>query len=208
MSKNIYFQDTEPGSLSDIYEIKILICTLLEAVNQPMGQEQINTVFQYNQTVNYFNFCQAITEMLQTGHIVQQTNNSTEVVLALSDLGKDTAHILSDAIPKSTREKTIKTAKSLIERQRQDKGKKVTIENTNDGYFVHLIISESGSELLNLKLFSPDREQAEYMAEQCNTNTIAIYKSIISTLFQDVNTLQEITYELQKQNHRKSYLAE
>lgn len=208
MSQSVYFHDTEPGSLSDTYEIKILICTLLEAVKQPMEQEQINTVFQYNQTVNYFNFCQAITEMLQTGHIVQQTNNSGNVVLALSDLGKDTAHILNDAIPRATREKTIKTAKDLIERQRQDKGKKVTIENTTDGYFVHLVISESGSDLLNLKLFSPDREQAEYMADQCNTNTTSIYKCIISTLFQDVNTLQEITYDLQKKNHRKNYLSE
>ena len=61
-----FLKNDEPGSLSDIYEIKILICYLLSCIEKPLSKEQVNYVFQFNSIVNYFSFCQALKELIDT----------------------------------------------------------------------------------------------------------------------------------------------
>ena len=52
MLKKTYLVDETPGSISNIYEIKILICCILQLTKPKITAVQLYTVFQMKETVN------------------------------------------------------------------------------------------------------------------------------------------------------------
>ncbi len=192
MDQDTYIIDDIPGSLSNIYEIKILICCTINDVKKPFTRYQLNEVFQFNETVNYFNFCQAMTDLLKTKHIIEKSDNNKNSNLYLTNLGKETAITLKNALPKSTLEKTIKKMNDLIEKERQNKGKTVEIKKQDDGYIVKLIIEETGSNIMDLELFSPTKESATKMAKKLSTKTIDIYNCIFALITNDHKAIENI----------------
>ncbi len=200
-----YFKDPEPGSLSDAYQIKTLICYLLDRVDEPMRQDQINAVFQINRTVNYFNFCQAISEMLQSGHIREEAGKKdSDKWIVLTDLGRETAASLAKNLPLSIRERSEKTAKQLLEEEKNNQGKTISVSEEKDGYYISLSFSDLENSLMELKLFSPNKEQADKMARELKEKTIGIYQSILSILFDDPAPLSETLDEIQRRNILKN----
>ena len=129
MLSKIYIKDDTPGSLSNINEIKILICHTIKEANRPIDQNQLNEVFQINRTVNYFNFCAAVEEMLQSHHLMQTSDQK----LSLTKLGFDTAELFKKNLQYSTVKKTLKTLKQINERDRMQKNGKTSIEERKDG---------------------------------------------------------------------------
>lgn len=197
MSEKMVFKDSEPGSLSDIDEIKILICYLLNSAPQPLDREQMNYVFQVTGTVNYFSFCQALKELTDTGHVAEQDSEDGKRVFVLTQRGADTAKTLSGVLGRASRDKVVAAAAELLSRTKRDKGQKVAVDRVEDGYIVHLTVHDIGSDLLDMKLFAPDRMQADLLADQCSENTINLYKGIISILLNDRRGLAEIVEEMQ-----------
>ena len=101
MLEKIYILDDKPGSISNIYEIKILICRILNETNFKITADHINAVFQINELVNYFNFCQSIKELLDSGHILEQNelkNGQEKKYLQLTKIGKEAAEIFKNNI--------------------------------------------------------------------------------------------------------------
>ena len=107
MLKKTYLVDDTPGSISNIYEIKILICRILNEIRTKMTKNQLNAALQLNETVNYFNFCQALKELLKSKHIIEK-NNGDKKYLVLTTIGEETANILNNNLPKHIVEKNIK----------------------------------------------------------------------------------------------------
>lgn len=190
MVKDTYLVDDTPGSLSNIYKIKILICCVINETETPFTKYQLNDIFQYNGTVNYFNFCQAIKELFNTKHIFEKPNSKGDVNhLYLTELGKETAITLKNNIPKSTIRKTLTGLKNLITKDRQNQGRQVTIKKKTDGYIVNLVLEETGSNLIDLALFCPTEDLAKKMKKEMEAKTTDIYRCILAVLSNDHKTL-------------------
>ena len=190
MLQDTYLIDDTPGSLSNIYKIKILICCVINETKNPFTKYQLNDVFQYNGTVNYFNFCQAIKELFNTKHIFEKPNNKGDAsYLYLTNLGRETAITLKNNVPKSAIDKTLTGLKTLITKDRQNKGRQVTISKKDDGYIVKLVLEETGSNLIDLDLFCPTEELAKKMKKEMEAKTTDIYRCILAILSNDHKTL-------------------
>lgn len=172
------------GPMTDIYEIKILICYLLKSVGLPFSKNQINQVFQEDATVNYFSFCEAIKELLTSGHITAQTNNSEEVY-SLNSLGEETATHLERSLPLSLRDNIVNTAMHMLAQMKLERENEVNILSYKNGFLVECVMHEENFDLLRLQVFAPDKIQAEKMKEKFMKDPIRIYKSFISTLLDE-----------------------
>lgn len=192
MPDKMVFKDNEPGSLSDIDEIKILICYLLDSAPQPLSRDQMNYVFQVTGTVNYFSFCQALNELAKSEHVREEAQEDGKPAFILTEQGAETAKTLSGVLGRANRDKVVAAAAELLARTKRDKGQKVSVDRVEDGYIVHLTVHDIGSDLLDLKLFAPDRMQADLLARQCSENTINLYNGMISILLNDRRGLAEI----------------
>lgn len=196
-----FLKNDEPGSLSDIYEIKILICYLLSCIEQPLSKEQVNYVFQFNSIVNYFSFCQALKELIDTHHIEEIFSvEDGKKILQLMPMGKNTASTLSGILQKSTRDKIISTAKQVLVSEQQERDHQVSVTKVEDGYMVHLVIHDIGSDLLEMTLFAPDKQAAQQMAERFNQDAVILYRGMLGILQNDSMSIHQIADEIAKQN--------
>lgn len=196
MLKKTYIVDEIPGSISNIYEIKILICRILTEVEHPITKNQLYTAFQINETVNYFNFCQAMKELESNKHILKKSKNNNENYLILTDIGKETIKTLKSEISESTLKKHLESINSIIKEEQENKNKKTYIKNENNGFSVRLILEETSSNLLDLELFCPTKEFAETAKSQMKSKTTEIYKAILAIINNDQESLSKIAAAL------------
>lgn len=199
MLSKIYIKDDTPGSLSNINEIKILICHTIKEANRPIDQNQLNEVFQINRTVNYFNFCAAVEEMLQSHHLMQTSDQK----LSLTKLGFDTAELFKKNLPYSTVKKTLKTLKQINERDRMQKNGKTSIEERKDGFGVKLTLEETGTNMIDLEIFCGSENEAKIFEKELKNKTIEIYKTIVAVLNDDFKELKGIVRSLEEK-HKKA----
>ena len=91
MQNNAFTAGIDPGGLTNDYEIKILVCYILEKIKRHMTFSEINYILQSEGLANYFEYAEAISELLSSGHIVDISQGEGEQRFRLSDLGVKTA---------------------------------------------------------------------------------------------------------------------
>ncbi len=198
MVNKTYLFDETPGSLSNLYEIKVLICNVLKTTKQPLTQDQLNKIFQLNKTINYFNFCVAINELINSKHI----SKNDDGVLNLTKIGDQTAEELIKIVPKTTLKKTLNTLQILIQQEREDKNRKIKIKKQNDGFIVKLVLEETGSNLIDLELFCPTHEEALKFKSELKLKTTEIYKTILAIINDDFKAIIDIANKCQQIKRR------
>ena len=60
MSFNAFVGGVQPGGLTNDFEVKLLVCYLLDSLKQPLLFEQLGEIFQNTGLVNYFEFVEAV----------------------------------------------------------------------------------------------------------------------------------------------------
>ncbi len=184
-----------PGGLRSSYEIKTLICYLLDAMGGSMTRDQMNTIFQEGRYVNYFDFIEALDSLLATGHVTEEPAGT----LTVTDLGKTTAHILRRSLPRSVRDEVVRIAAALFVRLRREAENTVEIRDVPDGVILTVKIHDIGSDLLALELFLPDRLQAEMASSIFMEDPSVLYKGVIALLTRDRETVRDLLAVLEKE---------
>ena len=85
-------------------------------------------------------------------------------------------------MPKSIREKAVKSALKILTRDRIKKESKIDIEKLEHGYHVTFTILDVETELLKITLYVADERQIEIVKENFFDNAVGIYSNIISSL--------------------------
>lgn len=171
------------GGMTEKYDIKILICYLLDAVQTPLSRDQLNAVFQDGQVVNYFAFCDTLTELLKSGHLRQELRDGREVLL-LNPLGVETARRLDRSLPKSLRDNVLTSALQLIARLRIERDNDVSIRPVHNGYMVDCRTHDGDFDIMRLSLYAPDRAQADTIRLRFLHDPSYIYQRLIELLLE------------------------
>ncbi|MEG2852417.1 MAG: DUF4364 family protein, partial [Hydrogenoanaerobacterium sp.] len=98
----------------------------------------------------------------------------------------------SGTLPAAVREKALESARNILERQKNAAENIVTIDKVKDGYMVNMIISDIGSDLLNLSVFMPTETEAEAVKRQFVRDPLLIYKGSLALLTGDLKTVGEL----------------
>ncbi|MEG0116176.1 MAG: DUF4364 family protein, partial [Hydrogenoanaerobacterium sp.] len=110
----------------------------------------------------------------------------------LTSLGEKTSVEFSGTLPAAVREKALESARNILERQKNAAENIVTIDKVKDGYMVNMIISDIGSDLLNLSVFMPTETEAEAVKRQFVRDPLLIYKGSLALLTGDLKTVGEL----------------
>ena len=188
------FAGIEPGGMTDIYEIKILICYLLNSLKEPLTKEQMDQVLQGNRLVNYFSYASAYKELLESGHVYIEERGGRSL-LRLNELGQHTALLLKSNLPLSVKDKVVSAGMEILAEMKRDRERDVAVEQVENGYMVRLTVHDDAVDLLDIRIFAPDMEQVEIIKKQFMQNTLTIYKGVISLLIRDGQGLRRIAEE-------------
>ena len=184
MSFNACVGGVQPGGLTNDFEVKILICYLLDNMEQPLSFDQLNEILQSTGLVNYFEFAESLSDLLKSGHLREETDDEGQQVYAITEVGSVTAQTFKKTLPLSVREKTIEAARHLAEVHKCMDEVEINYQSVPDGYILQMVMKDIGSDLLDMKVFLPTEEECLQVKERIESDPASLYANIVALLMQ------------------------
>ena len=195
MNLDIFTAGIAQGGLTTDYEIRMLVCWLLDQLKTPITFGQLNYALQQEGLVNYFELSRAVEDLLKSGHLLKEKGDETaQAPITVTNMGRETSVVFEKDIPLTVREKALSSARESLLRQRFEKENRVTIEETSNGFKMLMTISDFEDDLLSLTIYLPTREMCEDAKQRFLKDPTVLYRVIFGTLTgegMDISSLQE-----------------
>ncbi|MBQ6552667.1 MAG: DUF4364 family protein [Clostridia bacterium] len=167
----------EPGGLSNINEVKILICRVLNELDNPIAMSDLTDGMLADGYVNYFDYAIAINDLCENGHVRKETEDG-RIVFYLTEDGKNADRLLGANLPLAVCEKVYAAVLAA-----RSGGRAIcTIEPHELGCFVRMRFILGGRELFNVKLEAGDEMTAEDMKRNFLKNPHDVYISLVKLI--------------------------
>ncbi|MBR3778653.1 MAG: DUF4364 family protein [Clostridia bacterium] len=179
-----FLAGVEPGGLTNVQEIRILLCYMLRSVNAPIPRDALTDIITAGGMANYFDTEDAIEDLIRLQHLVQ----SEDKLLATTVTGNQIGESLGVRIPYTLRERSVKAALQLLKRREVERNNKAEIRKLEEGgYAVTCTVMDGERALLSVTLRVSDPWQAEQIKEQFLTDPALLYRSNLAVLTGDAN---------------------
>ncbi len=174
----------EPGGLRNRDEIKVLICYLLNTLERPISREHIGNIMQEQCIANYFEAMDAVSELLSNGNIKGDFVDEKEY-LEITDLGRQAVNLVERDLPKTVREKAVKSALRFMTLESNERDNDVKIVSQNDGYSMSFTMKEKETVLMELHMYVPDADMAQKIKDNFIEDPAHVYSTILASLMVD-----------------------
>ncbi len=181
MENNTFSQGVAPGGLREKTEIKLLICYLLKTLKRPLTRTHINEILQEYRIANYFEVNTAISELVSAGQLMSDLTDGDEEI-TITGRAKLDMNLLERDLPRSVKEKAVKSALKILQRERIEKESIVEIIPLDHGYHVCFTVKDMDTELLKITIYVADESQIEIAKRNFYNNATEIYSGVISSL--------------------------
>lgn len=175
MPNNAFSSDVTFGGLTDLSDIKLLICYVLKSANIPLNQAQIAEVLLKDKLANYFSIAECITALQKDEHI-----KNSQDFYTLTQTGSHIANTLENSLPLNVREKAIAAALNAAKLHRNTQQTATEIIKVGSGCNLILKILDGDLILLEIKIYFADKLQAQTMRAKFLENPSSFYKRVLS----------------------------
>ncbi len=165
--------------LKDLQTIKILICYLLYRLHKPIDSESLYDIAVSTEIINYFYYQDAVAYLIENNSIKITDKNNTKIY-ELTKKGIECAQTLREYVPKSYRDKIVVAALKYFARQKIQNEIEIDYIKIENGYFVHCRCFDAKENLMDLKLYAPDKAQAQILGKNIMKNPIGFYSKILN----------------------------
>ncbi len=165
-------------NLTDTYAVKILICYFLRQINRPITPNQLAEIATDDGIVNYFVFTEAMNQLIEAKTVTLEEQDGEEVYV-LSEVGKVGADDFKRIVPKSFRDRILSSGLKFFAKMKNQNDVKVSISERERGFAVSAVCTDGGLVLMDLKLYAPDREQAQLLADKIAMNPTDFYSKVL-----------------------------
>ena len=164
---------------------KLMILYMLKQVKFPLSGAQISEFFLNKEYTTYFTLQQALSE-LNESHLIklESTRNSSRYEITRE--GEETLSFFGKKISAAIVEDIDTYLKENKVRLRDEVGLVSDYyKSTNQDYVVHCAIREGKSQLLEINISVPDKEQAEHMCSRWGQESQKLYAAIMQRLMKE-----------------------
>ncbi|MBQ6467431.1 MAG: DUF4364 family protein [Clostridia bacterium] len=176
---NAFGEGVIEGGLRNTTQIKILIEHIIDSLKDPITPELAVEALTLNGIANYFDITQAISELIETGNIVQ----AEEDALHITSKGIESLRELLSDIPASVRERGLADAAAVQLRHRNAGSNSAVIVKSGEGYNVICTVLHNGHPVMSLTLYTADFVQAENVKNKFMEDPTKVYSTVISTIY-------------------------
>lgn len=165
-------------NLNDTYAVKILICYFLRQINRPITPEQLAQIATGDGIVNYFVFSDAMNQLIEAKTVILEDSEgeSHYILTGLARIGADG---LGDMVPKRFRDRILSAGLKFFAKLKNENDVKVQIEEGERGCAVDVLCTDGELTLMQLKLYAPDRQQAQLLADKVVLNPADFYGKVL-----------------------------
>lgn len=161
---------------------KLIILYMLEKVDFPLTNGQISEFILDKGYTNYFTLQQAISEMAES-NLVREEQSHNRTLYHLTEEGEETIQFFKNKISQPIQD----DIDEFIKEKHYELKNEVSVKadyylNLNHEYSVRCQVIENGSDLIDLTLTVPTKQEAETITNNWNRKNQEIYASIMQQL--------------------------
>ena len=165
--------------LDDLHTVNILICYLLYRLKRPIEPEQLYDIAVNNEIINYFTYQESISYLLKNNSVKEETIDGKNLYI-LTEKGISGAKTLRTFVKKSYRDKIVVAALKYFARIKYQNEVKIDYIPLDRGYYVHCRCIDVKDDLMDLKLYAPDKAQAEIIGKNIMKNPLGFYSRVLN----------------------------
>ncbi|MEE1012845.1 MAG: DUF4364 family protein [Clostridia bacterium] len=165
-------------------EMKFAILYTLKRYVEPVTMDRLGEVLTWDREVmGYFELAEFMNELTEDGY-VESTYYIGDLCYNLSDKGKDTNDFFFERIPKSIRQKIDKAVHTIKFAEQADPNAIRTeiLPTAPQQYMASLQMLDAGEPLLELRIFSGSKAQAEKASKNLKAQAHEIYKDLVKRI--------------------------
>lgn len=178
------FDALSAGSIGGLHtkeSIKLLICYIINNIDEPLPQSPFCDEMHAEGLANYFELAEAFADLSKKNLIVEDTEKSG--YFHLTSLGLNTVNELKENIPYSVRKKAFYATVKVLKKIKYQEQTKVETERLASGeYILTCSIVEGEKEMMTVRLNVPDYESAQQIKNNFWDSPEALYSGIIEIL--------------------------
>ncbi|MBQ7798872.1 MAG: DUF4364 family protein [Oscillospiraceae bacterium] len=185
-----FMQNVKVGGPATIFDIKVMLCYLLNSLNKPISAEDLLNVMMSEQLVNYFEYESAMGELVSGGQVEKFVSDSGEEFYQISKNGAALVVDLESSLAMSLRSRVVAAAIKVLsfKQNKEENDVKITAAE-GGGYNLSLEVPGEPQPLCKLQLYFPERLQAEMAQDRFLENPSMLYAAILAALSGDMTTL-------------------
>lgn len=180
--------DTE---IKDLPTLNILICYLLYRIEKPVESEQLYEIAMETGIISYFYYQDSVDYLINNGLITIENIDGQKYYI-IQPKGKACAEQLKSYAPKSCRDKIVSVALKYFARLKYEQEIIIDYLPDENGCYIYIRCIDPKYDLMDMKLFAPDLEQAKLVGEKIMLNPSGFYRKIIELALSN----KEISYDL------------
>ncbi|MCQ2478319.1 MAG: DUF4364 family protein [Clostridia bacterium] len=180
MENNASAAGVTHGGLFNTAEIKILICYILNAVNEPVPANMLVNVLHYEGIANAFEVSDAIISLTQSGHIAQHDN--VEDTYVITNSGKEVSETLKTSLSYTVKDRACAATVKMLSKFKNAKDTEITTVRENGNLYIVCSLIENGRPFMSIKLLITDDAQASSIKERFLENPAEVYKTLIDMI--------------------------
>ena len=180
MENNASSAGVEHGGLFNTSEIRILICYVLSAIDEPVPVNMLANILHYEGIANAFEVSDAVVSLANNGHIKQIDVKDDTYMITAS--GKDVAATLNTSLSMVVKQRAYLASMKMLARFKNAKDTRFELSR-EDGR-TYLTCSAFYGELpfISVKMLISDESQGFFIKERFLENPARIFSSIIEIL--------------------------
>ncbi len=175
-----------PYRLYDDDKIKLILLYLLNELDGAYDFQTISEIIVWDSSINYFVFTDCFNQLLENGSIEKKLDSeSGKELYYISQSGKISIEAVEDSLLKFIKERIMRSATRLLAFKKDGSNVSTSIQEKDDGYELCCAIKNKKFNLLELKLYFDNKEEAELLQLGFDQRAEHIYSSILALLSED-----------------------
>ena len=163
-------------------DVKLIALFIIKNFKIPVPNSYIVDILSLEPFVNYFDLQQQMGELEEEEHVTYYIEDNTRFY-SLTEKGKQALEFFSPRIPKTVRERLLRTIKVKVKDLKNALSIKAEYKTINElEYIVSLGISEGNFDMFNLSLTVGDETLAKKMCAAFKTDPQTMYSEFLATL--------------------------
>lgn len=179
------------GFIHDKLDIKFLVLFLLDRAAAPLDFPTLTDLTMVDQGVDYFQFAEAVSELIASGHILLEQDR-----YSITAKGRMDSKACESSLPPSVRSKAarrISTLNAVLTREAMVRSE--ARPRPDGGCTLRLSLDDDDGNLFTLELLTPSQEQAAALEERFRAHPERIYNGILDVLLSEDGEEEKNRYD-------------
>ncbi len=168
------------GGLFGTADIKILICYILNAIDEPVPASLLVNELHLEGIANGFEVSDAIVNLASNGHI--RLTDSSDDKYEITEKGKITADTLKSSLSYNVRDRAFAITVKMLSRLKNIEQTSFEIVYENSIPYIICSVIDGDLPLMSIKLLLSDANQSTAIKERFLENPAELYKTVIDKL--------------------------